>query len=1173
MSFRLKTVLGIALIEGILLLLLVYTSVDYLRSSNEAEIEKRADSMVTLFAAATKDAVISTDVSTLQVLANELLEHTQVLYVNIYDKNSLLVRVEESPSGEPFTQVSRGASSRDQGLSSVDDGVLDVEANIMESGYIFGRVELGVGVNEFDQFLASATTRFFSIAGLEMLLVALFSWLLGHYLTRNLSELKTASKRILSGETGIQIPVTATDEIGQTTRAFNRMIEKVEKNRSELESANTRLGTILETAVDGFIIVDTSGVITQVNSAVCRLFEYELEELIGENVSIFMPIHERHMHDGFMSRFIQSGRDAKKGRELTAQNRSGKTFPIELSISKMTIENEIMLLGLVKDLSDIKRKEVAALRTETILLATLEASQDALITIDITGRIQEFNDAACKLFCHDREQVLGELLEDLIFVDIDKKSFKQGMELFRKTGEGPAIKKSIEMMSIKRDGSPLPVEMKMIPVQLGDEILLTAFMHDISKRIEYETQLKQARDQAESGSKAKSRFLATMSHEIRSPLNAVLGSVELMLDSKLNKEQRIYAHTAKEAGTALLSTINDILDFSKIEAGQMVLESMSFSPAKLVAQVMRILAPKAHEKGINLACFINRNVPDFVKGDAQRLRQVIHNLVDNAIKFSSGGCVSVEMWIPDSHHEEVQLYCAVTDEGIGVSVAAQKKLFKEFSQVHDQHNTNYKGTGLGLAICAELIEMMGGRIELSSRLGHGSCFRFDVLLKLEERQLNPLSHLPVHARVLLVHPDKTFSHLVSKQYSQYGVSSVNVSRVSDILSTQEVKGRFNLILIDDTGLSELSLKLTRLLKRDFLFEGGAIAVLMSELRPEMSGLVSKIGLEQVINKPLSREMMLGLLNGDDINQEDKTETEVLLPELAPKNRLLLLAEDSPSNQVVAGAMLTKSGFEVEYANNGIEAVNMAAQKNYGLILMDMRMPEMDGVEATKHILLHQPDTIILAMTANVQPEDVDNCLSAGMKDFVPKPVNKIDLVRIINKWLPEVRSVGGESLDAPAKISPESCEAGGLELHLNNDTSSGVVMDLKTESDKRDKSANSDELSFQTLFDESVLAELTDALGVEPLRGMFSVYLQETHERLDTLKSLMQTMDFTEIDNQAHTLKSSSGSFGAQALYDVAKSLEQSAREQDKKEVESYMTEVQQVGQQTIKAFKARFAA
>ncbi len=717
----------------------------------------------------------------------------------------------------------------------------------------------------------------------------------------------------------------------------------------------------------------------------------------------------------------------------------------------------------MKDLSDIKRREEEAKRTESILLATLEASQDALITIDITGRVQEFNEAASILFGHSREQALGEILEDLIFADIERKAFKAGLEVFRKTGSGPVIRKSIELMSIRADGSHFPVEMRMIPVQLGDEVLLTAFLHDVSERMQHETQLKQAKEQAELGSKAKSRFLATMSHEIRSPLNAVLGGVELILDSKLSKDQRIFAHTAKEAGTALLSTINDSLDFSKIEAGQMLLENMAFSPAKMVAQVMQILAPKANEKGVNLATFINRNVPELVKGDAQRLRQVIHNLVDNAIKFSSGGCVSVEMWIPDSQHQEVELHCTVTDEGIGVSLSSQEKLFKEFSQVHDQHNTNYKGTGLGLAICSELITMMGGKIELSSRLGHGSCFRFNVRLQIETKDRNNLQHIPAHARVLLVHQDKTFSHLVRKQYSQYGVTTVNVCKVKDIFKIDQVRGRFNLILIDDTCLSELDMKLSAQLKRDFLYDDGLIAALMSGLRPEMSGLLADIGLEQVINKPLSRDMMLGLLSGENSRESKEVEEEILLPELTSKNKRLLLAEDSPSNRVIAGAMLSKSGFEVEYAHNGREAVMMSAQNSYGLILMDMRMPEMDGVEATKQILLHQPETIILAMTANVQKEDVESCLAAGMKDFVPKPVNKVELNKAINKWLPVMQVV--DIKNKPPHIQDQnhhkSCEGAVQELSLSNEPTIDDIMNVNNDSLDRGGSS----LSFERIFD------------------------------------------------------------------------------------------------------------
>ena len=1164
MSFRLKTVFGIAFIEGVLLLLLVYTSVDYLKSSNEAEISKRANAIVILFAAATKDAVISTDVSTLRVLANELLAHSQVLYVNIYDENSLLVELGE--------RIKIDTQTLSDDISTLDDGILDVKADILESGYRFGYIELGISVHEFDDFLASATTRFFSIAGLEMVLVALFSWLLGHYLTRNLSELKLASNRILQGETGIQILVTSTDEIGQTTRAFNQMIEKVERNTKELEGANIRLNTILSAAIDGYIIIDVDGVIAQVNPAVCRLFGYDTEDIIGKNVAVFMPSYERHMHDAFLKRFIEGKREdfQRNGRELMAQHQDGSLFPIELSVSKMTIENEIMLLGLVKDLSDIKRKEIAAKRTESILLATLEASQDALITIDITGKIEEFNHAASLLFMHESNTVLGQRLEDLIFDGVEKSRFKQGLEEFRRTGAGPAIKKSIELKSVKSDGSQLPIELMMIPVQLGDEILLTAFIHDISTRMEYESQLKQAKEEAESGSKAKSRFLATMSHEIRSPLNAVLGSVELILDSRLNDEQRIYAHTAKEAGTALLSTINDILDFSKIEAGQMVLKTVSFSPAKLVSQVMQILAPKATSKGVNLATFINRNVPEMVKGDVQRLRQVLHNLIDNAIKFSDSGCISVEMWIPDSQHQEIQLFCAVTDEGIGVSLSAQTDLFQEFSQVHDQHNTLYKGTGLGLAICSELITMMGGQIELSSQLGHGSCFRFDVLLQLVERERSHFHHLPSHARVLLVHPDSTFVELVKKQYSQYGVHSANVARASEILGSDAAKGRFNLILIDETSLSELNLKMIRLLKRDFLFEDGMIALLVSGLNSDMSGELSGMGLEQVINKPISRDMLLSLLSKTQIPQLEQSTDGIVLSKDTNKNKLLLLAEDSLSNQIVAGAMLTKSGFEVEYANNGVEAVSMAEKKDYGLILMDMRMPEMDGVEAARLILLRQPDTIILAMTANVLQEDVDSCLSVGMKDFVPKPVNKGDLIKVIHHWLP-VRAEKYNLVDIDKNIVLEnelkSGEGAGEDISFKGDTSATLTMINETESDN--------ELGNDPahLFDEGVIAELFDVLGQDSVRGMYSVYLDETTERLETLKALMANRDYTEIDNQAHTLKSSSGSFGAQALYEVAKKLEQSARAQDEQGIESSFTAVQEVGDLTVKAFKDRFTA
>nr|WP_237732554.1 PAS domain S-box protein [Shewanella schlegeliana] len=1162
-------------------MLLVYTSVDYLKTSNQTEIEKRASSTASLFAAAAKDAVISSDLSTLNVLANELLTTSQVLYVNIYDQNRLLVSV-GSHNGD-------STASLDSGIVNVDDGSLDIERGIEESGFSYGKVELGFDTGQLESFIIDARTRFLTIAGIEMFLVALFSWLLGHYLTRNLALLKSASQRILQGESNVQIPVSSRDEIGQTMLAFNQMVNKVEDKNQALESANVRLNAILQTAVDGFVIVDTKGVIEEVNPAVSRLFGYSSSELIGQNVSLLMPSNERNIDDEYIQHYLTSSDDKTvgKGRELLAQKKDGCLFSIELSISKMCIDDEVLFLGLVKDLSDVKRAQVAAQRTESILLATLEGSKDALVTIDMSGEIQEVNDAACLLFKFHSGQMIGEHLEDMIFSAEEKLRFHAILDEYRVTGESVAIKHSTQMQASRSTGESVAIELTLIPVQLGNETLLTAFIRDISRRMEYETQLKLAKDQAEQGSEAKSRFLATMSHEIRSPLNAVLGSVDLILDSGLNKEQRIYANTAKEAGTTLLSTINDILDFSKIEAGQIVLEESVFSPAKLATQVLQVLSPKAQDKGIVLAIFVNRNVPETLIGDGQRLRQVLHNLVDNAIKFSFGGCVTIEMCLADT--DETRLCCKISDQGIGICEQAQATLFEEFSQVHDSHNTNYSGTGLGLAICAELIALMGGHIGVKSQQGKGSCFSFDLLLKRDEAANANFAPLPSHSRVLLVHANESYRDVIRRQYSQYGVTAVCVDSVEAIFNCSQVQGRFNLVLIDEHCLFELNVEQVNSIKRNHLLDEGVMAALMAVVQSEASALLRKIGLEQVINKPLSRDMMLGVLRGECESSVEQTQD---LPEISSKQRQhlpILLAEDSPANQIVASALLSKAGFKVEIANNGVEALEMASNNEYGLILMDMRMPEMDGIEATQKILQRNPSQVVIAMTANVQKEDVELCMNAGMKDFVPKPVNRVNLVNVVNQWIVSAK----EETIVTSEADRQSAHLHVVDNHAVDHNERAIIEGAKVvpfdrvnrisnDSGKSDTGARlqvgpqSDEEQM-TIIDEAVLNELTAMLGEQAISRMMSVFLTEAQERLNILRLLLleyqngNGLDLAEIDLQAHTLKSSSGSFGAAALCVAAKKLELSAKAKEVARIPLLLDEVIATAELTVNLYQQRF--
>jgi two-component system sensor histidine kinase/response regulator len=1163
LSFRLKTILGIALIEGLLLLLLVYTSVSYLKESNQTEIEKRAQLTVSLFSVAAKEALIELDKPKLTSLAKELSRQQEIDYVYIHKGNDLIVAMHK----EENTAIWGGD---DVPVSNNQAQIFNIEMKVSDLGKDIGTVQIGFDRSGFDELLLQASTRFFSIAALEMLLVALFSWLFGIYLTRNLSELQKASKLILEGQKGVQIPVSGHDEIAQTTVAFNQMVLNIDARTNALTGANIRLNTILESAADGFVIIDVEGVITEVNNSVTRLFGYTKDELVGQNVAKLMPMHERHMHDGYMKRYLEGGkpRIIGTGRELTAQHKEGHQFPVELSISKMVIDDEILFLGFLKDLTTIKKNQEAAVRTQSILLATLEASQDALITIDITGRIQEFNTAAVKLFGYSRDEVIGQYLEELIIPKAFQQAHKKGMEHFRKTAQGAVLHKRVEVPAHNKAGEEFPIELRVIPIQLGDDILFTAFLRDISEQKSKEEELRLAKEQAEAGSKAKSRFLATMSHEIRSPLNAVLGSVELLLDSALQKEQCIYATTAKEAGDALLNTINDILDFSKIEAGQMVLESREFEPDKLVAQVLQILAGKALEKGVHLASLINRNVPKTLVGDPQRLRQVIHNLVDNAIKFSSSGCITVEVWIPNSHKERVELCCAISDQGIGISKEAQEKLFAEFSQVHDTDTTNYKGTGLGLAISAELVRMMDGTISVESELGAGS--RFTVLVTLDESTQSN-SHnvrLPEHSKVLVIHPDKQLCKLVKKQYEQYGVQTIYIQDVTEIYKLSNARGRFVLILLDDSCMMSVDTKLLKVLDQDFLFPHGILAALSTGVNTQVSQLLNDMGIEQVVNKPLSRAMLLNLISG--ATQENHIEIEQEENAIFPLNSKILLAEDSLVNQMVAGTMLAKKGAFLDYANNGVEAVQMALANDYDIILMDIRMPEMDGLEATSKILQRKPQQIILAMTANVFKEELEAFTQVGMLDFIGKPVNGKMLIQSVSQWLHKAK------LQQEAdKTSPNLTYSMGQELTHEIKCDSDVAA---TETESSQPLAKSiilyekglTQYDHTPLIDNNVINSLIEAIGEPSLHKMLDVFCQETQMRIGTLGHINPAEDFIKIEDEAHTLKSSSGSFGAGRLYEVAKVLEAAAREKQQP-IAPLIADTLNIAAQSIAALKQAY--
>ena len=1118
MSFRLKTILGIALIEGLLLMILLYTSISYLRGSNEQQLISRANTTAEVLAATVQDAVLSTDISTLEEISDHVMEQPGVMFVEIYGNDTVL--------------VGRGALDvHDAPISPEHGKWVSVEAPIQQDGFQFGKVELGIDTRSLTAFVREAFTNILLIAALEIVLVALFSFLLGHLLSRNLLQLRDASSRMLAGDLDVEIPVRGSDEIAQTAKAFNAMASRISIRNRLMEKANQRLKAILETATDGYLLVDEQGVVRDVNSALCKLHRYSREELIGYPLSRLFDMHA-DQGEALMALFDPEAIPPRKQRHfsLSALRNGDTPFAVQLHLQPMQGEDKGLFLGLVEDLTEAKKRDLERRRSELLLVSTLNASPDAFVAIGPDSRIQEFNHSATRMFGFSRERAIGKLLEDLIIPERFRQAHRDGMAHYLETGEAVVLNRQVELTAVRVDGSEMPVELTVIPIKLDNEILFAAFLRDITERQQRESELQQAKEQAVEGSKAKSRFLATMSHEIRSPLNAVLGSVTLLQSSALAPEQQLYAATAQEAGSALLSTINDILDFSKIEAGQMVLETRSFEPDKLVAQVLQTLAPRAQEQGLHLASFVDRNVPQFLVGDDQRLRQVIHNLVDNAIKFSQKGCVSVSLWVKQDKSERVRLCCRVEDQGIGIDPQAKSSLFQEFSQVHDSTTTRYKGTGLGLAICAELVTMMDGKLEVDSTPGVGTAFTFNVALQTAQEDNNHFWHLPDHPRVMLLHPDPVLTGLVQKQYGQYAIECLAINQMDDLQARLAECEPFLVMLIDDSFLQGISAEQIGDLRQQYLQPGGRVVALMAGIRGDVSKQLETLGINQLANKPLSRSMLLNLV----ANQKQSRDLEPWQD--TSQNRLrdkqLLLAEDSPANQLVAQALLSREGALIDVANNGQEALQMASAKDYDLILMDVRMPIMDGLEATRAILERKPRARIIAMTANVFKEERQACYDAGMLDVIAKPINQEAMFQTLMHWLP------GSSSATP---SPDTDEA---------------------------TSASSNE----PVVDEKVLEELLSALGEQSVCRMIKVFLDETEARLATMHQQFQENDYAGLAGEAHTLKSSSGSFAARRLFAYATEIEQHAKARDEMVLNRLMAELMDCGMETGEALAARFS-
>jgi len=899
-----------------------------------------------------------------------------------------------------------------------------------------------------------------------------------------------------------------------------------------LADAHAQLKSIVDSATQVSIIsTDLKGTITLFSAGAEKLLGYKAEEMVG--VSTPAPLHlasEMEARGAELTKqlgrpvagfdiFVETARQVGyEAREWTYVAKDGRKFPVELVVTGVKDHNGLLVgfLGLATDISTRKASQLQMRK----LSAAVKASPTSIVITDKDGRIEYANPKFLALTGYAEAEVLG-----------------QNPRIIASGGTAPAVYKDLwdtllsgrewqgEFLNRKKNGELFWEYASISPVKdpHGAVTNFVAVKLDITDSKLAQKQMEKARDAAMELARLKSEFLANMSHEIRTPMNAIIGMTGLLLDTPLTPQQREYVKTVNGAGEGLLDIINDILDFSKIESGKLLIESLDFNLRETVEGTADLLASRAQAKEIELAYFIDEGAPPALRGDQGRVRQVLLNLMGNAVKFTEKGEVVLRVSAEKAGEESAVLKFSVSDTGIGVPAEAQKNLFAAFSQADASTTRKYGGTGLGLSISKKLVELMGGTIGFESEHGKGSTFWFTLPFGVRAGAPEPEQPAAdvAGARALIVDDNAANREIISRYLEAWGMrfAAAPSGPAALELLKKEAAGRdpFKLLVLDMQMPGMDGLMLAAEIKKERALAGLRV-VMMTSLGHELKQVeLEAAGITACLGKPvrplaLLKNLSFALAGTPAGHADPPVPAEA---DAKPRNRnfRVPVAEDNTVNQKVAVKQLERLGYASDVAANGLEVLEAMQRQPYDLVLMDCQMPEMDGFQATAEIRRRETDrlrTPIVAMTANALQGDREKCLAAGMDGYIPKPVRMDMLAAALAQW------------DSP--------------------------------------------------LDAFVIKELRELAGPENpgfLADLARTYLADLDARLEAIRAAVKAGDAEALRQAAHSLKGSSGNIGAKRLQKLCFSLEALGKAGETKGAEETLAAAQKEAAEVRAALEA----